>query len=104
VAAADGEELHLDVEAGLVHLPGRTVAVVLRTPRDGEVGVVEDLLVDRAFPDVPGEATVLAELGDLLVSTVEELRQVLGAAALARAAGLSAEHVRAGLRACPPAP
>lgn len=99
---ADGEELLLDVEAGLVHLPGRTVAVVLRTPRAGEVGVVEDLLVDRAFQDVPGEATVLAELGDLRVTTVEDLRQVLGAATLARAAGLSAEHVRAGLRACPP--
>lgn len=99
-----GAPLHLDVEAGLVRLPGRTVAVVLRTPRAGEVGVVEDLLVDRAFEDVPGEATVLAELGDLLVSSVEDLRQVLCAAALARAAGVSAEHVRAGVRACGPDP
>ena len=87
-----------------MRLPGRAVAVVLRTPRAGEVGVVEDLLVDRAFEDVPGEATVLAELGDLRVSSVEDLRQVLGAAALARAAGVSAEHVRAGVRACGPDP
>ena len=87
-----------------MRLPDRTVAVVLRTPRAGEVGVVEDLLVDRAFEDVPGEATVLAELGDLLVSSVEDLRQVLGAAALARAAGVSAAHVRAGVRACEPGP
>ncbi|MDP9182271.1 MAG: Mur ligase family protein, partial [Actinomycetota bacterium] len=38
---------------------GRRVAFTLNVPRQGEVGVVEDLLVDRAFPDVPGEATEL---------------------------------------------
>lgn len=107
VAAADlayaGPTLHLDVDAGLLHLPDRVVTVVLTTPRPGQVGVVQDLLVDRAFPDVPGEATVLAELGDLLVTTVEDLHQVLGAAALARAAGAGAEAVRAGIRACGPA-
>lgn len=96
----------LDVPAGLVHLADRTVAVVLRTPRPGEVGIVEDLLVDRAFTcpgvDVPGEATVLAELGDVRVGTVEELRHALGGAALARAAGVRAAHVRTGLRAVGP--
>ncbi|MCW2614008.1 MAG: murD [Frankiales bacterium] len=77
--------------------------VVLRTPRAGEVGVVEDLLVDRAFTsdvgeDVPGEATVLAELGDAQVTTVEDLHALLGAAALARAVGIGAEAVREGVR------
>ena len=96
--AVGGDGLpRLDVEAGVVHLADRRVAVVLTTPAAGEVGVVEDLLVVRAWPDVPGEATVLAELGELAVTTLEDLRALLGAAALARAAGVAAEHVRAGL-------
>ena len=98
--------------------------MVLGSPRAGEIGIVQDLLVDRAFtylagpqaagtraagtpvpvPDVVGEATELAALGDLTVQSVDELRWLLGAAALARATGLSAAAVRAGLRACPPAP
>jgi len=87
-----------------VHLEDRTVCVVLRTPRSGEVGVVEDLLVDRAFTvpggaDVPGEATVLAELGDVQVTTVEDLHALLGAVALARAVGIGADAVREGVRA-----
>lgn len=99
-----GPELRLDVAAGLVHLPDQVVPVVLHSPGPGEVGIVQDLLVDRAFADVAGEATVLAELGDVRVTTVEDLRQVLGAAALARAAGVSAAAVRAGVRACGPPP
>lgn len=87
----------LDVSERAVLLADRVVPVVLTTPRVGEVGVVEDLLVDRAFPDVPGEATALASLGDLAVTTLEDLHEVLCAAALARAAGVSADVVRAGL-------
>ena len=93
----------------MVHLPGRTVAVVLTTPAPGEVGIVQDLLVDRAFADVEGEATALCCLGDLVVATVEELFEVLGALALARAAGVPVEAVVAGVRSMtppttPPAP
>lgn len=102
VVAGDRGHPRLDVAAGVVHLADRTVAVLLATPRAGEVGIVEDLLVDRAFPDVPGEATVLAELGDVRVTTVADLRLLLGAAALARAAGVSAAHVREGVRAVGP--
>ncbi len=94
--------VRLDADAGVVHLPGRTVAVVLITPRPGEVGIVEDLLVDRAFADVEGEATALCCLGDLVVSTVEELFEVLGAVALARAVGVPVEAVVEGVRAMVP--
>ena len=98
----------LDLRRDVVVVDGRVVPVVLTTPRPGEVGVVEDLLVDRAFHvpgvDVPGEATALASLGDLAVGTLDELRWQLGAAALARAVGASAASVVAGLRACPPDP
>lgn len=94
----------LDLATMQVRSAGRTVAVVLGTPRAGEVGVVEDLLVDRAYADVPGEATALAGLGDLTVRTVDELRWQLGAAGLARSVGVAADAVRDGLRACLPDP
>lgn len=94
----------LDLRAGTVTVAGRVVPVVLTVPRQGEVGVVEDLLVDRAFADVEGEATALASLGDLTAATLDELRWQLGAAALARAAGATADAVRDGLQRCPSDP
>jgi UDP-N-acetylmuramoylalanine--D-glutamate ligase len=77
---------------------GRRVAFTLRTPRTGELGMVEDLLVDRAFPDVPGEATELACLDDLTVTGGHNVANALAAAALARAYGVPATAVRTGLR------
>jgi UDP-N-acetylmuramoylalanine--D-glutamate ligase len=77
---------------------GRRVMFTLRTPRAGELGLVEDLLVDRAFPDVPGEATELASLADLTVTGAHNVSNALAAAALARAYGVPASAVREGLR------
>jgi UDP-N-acetylmuramoylalanine--D-glutamate ligase len=83
----------------LQRAPGRRVTFTLRTPRPGELGLVEDLLVDRAFEDVAGEATELAALSDLTVPGGHNVANALAAAALARAYGVAAEAVRAGLRA-----
>ncbi|HUR13161.1 MAG TPA: UDP-N-acetylmuramoyl-L-alanine--D-glutamate ligase [Mycobacteriales bacterium] len=83
---------------------GRRVAFTLQSPRAGELGVVEDLLVDRAFPDVPGEATEVATLADLTVPGDHNVANALAAAALARAFGAPAEAVRDGLRAFAPEP
>jgi UDP-N-acetylmuramoylalanine--D-glutamate ligase len=82
----------------LSRAPGRRVMFTLRTPRVGELGLVEDLLVDRAFPDVPGEATELASLADLTVTGAHNVSNALAAAALARAYGVPASAVREGLR------
>jgi UDP-N-acetylmuramoylalanine--D-glutamate ligase len=79
--------------------PGRRVTFTLRTPRPGELGLVEDLLVDRAFVDHPGEATELASLSDLTVTGDHNVANALGAAALARAYAVPADAVRAGLQA-----
>jgi UDP-N-acetylmuramoylalanine--D-glutamate ligase len=79
--------------------PGRRVTFTLRTPRSGELGLVEDLLVDRAFPDIAGEATELAALSDLTVPGGHNVANALAAAALGRAYGVAAEAVRQGLRA-----
>jgi UDP-N-acetylmuramoylalanine--D-glutamate ligase len=77
---------------------GRRVAFTLQPPRPGEVGLVEDLLVDRAFPDVPGEATELASLSDIPVPGAHNIANALAAAAMARSFGVPADAVRAGLR------
>ena len=82
----------------LSRAPGRRVTFTLRTPRAGELGLVEDLLVDRAFADVEGEATELAQLSDLSVPGGHNVANALAAAALARAYGVPAEAVRNGLR------
>lgn len=83
----------------LARAPGRRVTVTLQVPRPGEVGRVEELLVDRAFADVAGEATELASLADLPVPGSHNVANALAAAALARAVGVSAGSVAAGLRA-----
>ena len=83
---------------------GRRVTFTLQAPRSGELGVVEQLLVDRAFPDVPGEGTALAELADVPVPGDHNVANALAAAALARAHGVPADAVRDGLRAFRPDP
>jgi UDP-N-acetylmuramoylalanine--D-glutamate ligase len=82
----------------LSRAPGRRVTFTLGPPRAGELGLVEDLLVDRAFADVDGEATELAALGDLTVPGDHNVANALAAAALARAFGVPAQSVRDGLR------
>ncbi len=81
----------------------------LGSPGPGELGVVEDLLVDRAFTsvagtDVAGEATELATLADIGVPGAHNVANALAAAALARSYGVPADAVRLGLRAFVPDP
>ena len=48
-----------------VHWKGRKVFFTLDTPAPGEIGVVEDLLVDRAFVADPQEAAMICELKEI---------------------------------------
>jgi UDP-N-acetylmuramoylalanine--D-glutamate ligase len=80
------------------------IGFTLGTPGAGELGLVEDLLVDRAFPDVPGEATEIATLADLPVTGAHNVANALAAAALARSYGVPASAVRDGLRGFTPDP
>lgn len=80
----------------------RAIGVTLGMPSVGMLGLVDDLLVDRAF--IEERATSAAELctvGDLLSSEPAHLRHALVAAALARAHGVSRTAVRDGLRDTP---
>ena len=83
----------------------RRVAFTLGVPAPGQVGVVEDLLVDRAFTGDPRrEAAELAALEDVRPFAPHNVANALAAAALARAHGVPPEAVREGLRAFVPDP
>ncbi|GII76838.1 UDP-N-acetylmuramoylalanine--D-glutamate ligase [Sphaerisporangium rufum] len=79
--------------------PARTAAFTLGVPAAGMLGLVEDLLVDRAFvADPRGGAEELATLDDVRPLAPHNVANALAAAALARAHGVPAAAVRQGLR------
>ncbi|MFJ4335133.1 UDP-N-acetylmuramoyl-L-alanine--D-glutamate ligase [Streptomyces sp. NPDC088935] len=87
-----------DVEEGC-----RAIGFTLGTPGPSQLGVVEGLLVDRAFvEDRQKNAQELAEVSDVNPPAPHNIANALAAAALARAFGVSAAAVRDGLRAFTP--
>ena len=77
----------------------RAVGFTLGVPEPGMVGLVDDVLADRAF--VEGRQTQAAELGklsDLADPAPHVVANALAAAALARSHGVSPGAVRDGLR------
>ncbi|MFF5636768.1 UDP-N-acetylmuramoyl-L-alanine--D-glutamate ligase [Streptomyces sp. NPDC012825] len=89
-----------DVEEGC-----RAIGFTLGTPGPSELGVVEGLLVDRAFVENRREnAQELAEVADVRPPAPHNIANALAAAALARAFGVDAKAVRDGLRAFRPDP
>lgn len=82
----------------------RAVGFTLGVPAPGMLGVVDDVLVDRAFiPDRSTHAQELATLSDIEPPAPHQVANALAAAALARAHGVSASAVRLGLRSFTPA-
>ncbi|MDG9725383.1 UDP-N-acetylmuramoyl-L-alanine--D-glutamate ligase [Streptomyces sp. DH41] len=87
-----------DVEEGC-----RAIGFTLGTPAPGQLGVVEGILVDRAFvEDRQKNAQELAEVSDVDPPAPHNIANALAAAALARAYGVPAAAVRDGLRAFTP--
>jgi UDP-N-acetylmuramoylalanine--D-glutamate ligase len=83
----------------------RAVGFTLGAPGPSQLGVVEDLLVDRAFvPDRHKQAQELASTGDITPPAPHNIANALAAAALARAYGVEPSAVRDGLRAFRPDP
>jgi UDP-N-acetylmuramoylalanine--D-glutamate ligase len=77
----------------------RAIGFTLGTPDISMVGLVEDLLVDRAFvAQRASSALELATLGDITPAAPHNVANALAAAALARAFGVPATAVRDGLR------
>lgn len=89
--------------AKLAENADRTYGFTLSTPAPGQVGVVEDVLVDRAFVDDPVRtADELCEFADVRPFAPHNVANALAAAALARAYGVPTGAVRDGLRAFVP--
>jgi UDP-N-acetylmuramoylalanine--D-glutamate ligase len=82
---------------------GRRVGVTLGEPGPGQLGVRDGALVDRAFTD-GGRPEPLVEVDRVRPAGPPGLLDALCAAALARAAGVPPERVRAGLSGFEPAP
>ena len=77
---------------------GRKVFFSLDTPAPGELGVVEELLADRAFVTDPMEATMICELKDITPTVPHNVSNALAAAALARTVGVSHENIQKALQ------
>ena len=77
---------------------GRKVFFSLDTPALGEIGVVEELLVDRAFVSDPMEAAMICELKDITPTVPHNVSNALAAAALARTVGVSHENIQKALQ------
>jgi UDP-N-acetylmuramoylalanine--D-glutamate ligase len=76
------------------HWQGRKIFFSLDTPAPGEIGVVEELLVDRAFVADPQEAAMISELIEVQPTAPHNVSNALAAAGLARSAGVSHEAIR----------
>ncbi|KWT58532.1 UDP-N-acetylmuramoylalanine--D-glutamate ligase [Streptomyces albus subsp. albus] len=87
-----------DVEEGC-----RAIGFTLGTPGPSQLGVVEGILVDRAFVENrQKQAQELAEVSDVTPAAPHNIANALAAAALARAFGVRPQSVRDGLRAFHP--
>ncbi|MFB7189943.1 UDP-N-acetylmuramoyl-L-alanine--D-glutamate ligase [Streptomyces sp. NPDC056230] len=89
-----------DVEEGC-----RAIGFTLGTPGPSQLGVVDGILVDRAFvANRQKQAQELAEVSDVHPPAPHNIANALAAAALARAFGVEPAAVRDGLRAFRPDP
>ena len=100
---ADAETLRMVEDADVVE-GCRAVGFTLGVPGLSMVGVVDDLLVDRAFvANRADNAQELASVHDVRPFAPHNVANALAAAALARAYGVAPADVREGLRAFEPA-
>jgi UDP-N-acetylmuramoylalanine--D-glutamate ligase len=91
---------HADVVDGC-----RAIGITNRSPALGQLGVVEDLLIDRAFtPERTTHGVELASFDDIAPFAPHNVTNALFAAALALSAGVEAEAIRGGLHAFTPEP
>ncbi len=70
----------------------------LDTPKPGELGLVENLLIDRAFSPTPAEANEISEIVDITPTVPHNVLNALAAAALCLSIGISYESIKAGLQ------
>ncbi|MBA3530032.1 MAG: UDP-N-acetylmuramoyl-L-alanine--D-glutamate ligase [Propionibacteriaceae bacterium] len=87
------------VEEAEVTEGARAIGFTLGIPEPSMLGVVDDLLVDRAFVEQRRDSALeLAKVSDVSPAVPHNVANALAAAALARSFGVSATAVRDGLR------
>jgi len=84
------------------HWLGRKIFYSLDTPGPGELGIVEELLVDRAFVADVQEAALIAELSEIVPTVPHHISNSLAAAGLASTVGVSREVIREALKSFKP--
>jgi UDP-N-acetylmuramoylalanine--D-glutamate ligase len=77
---------------------GRKIYYSLETPAPGELGVVEELMIDRAFVSNPQEASMIAEVIDVTPTVPHNVSNALAASALALSVGASHSAIRTALQ------
>lgn len=92
IANFDDEEIRLR----LGNVMTKLVTYTLDTPKPHQIGLVENLVVDRAF--VSGDAEVLFELGDVKPAVPHNVANAIAAAALARSVGADSTSIASALR------
>jgi UDP-N-acetylmuramoylalanine--D-glutamate ligase len=94
----DDDTLHM-LEAADVVEGCRAIGITLGIPAPSMLGIVEDMLVDRAFLDErASHAVPLAHITDISPMVPHNVFNALAAAALARSIGVSASAVAMGLQ------
>jgi UDP-N-acetylmuramoylalanine--D-glutamate ligase len=77
----------------------KLIPIHLGSPASGEIGLVEDLIVDRALVADPMNAEVLVELESLPSKAPHNISNAMAAAALAKAIGIGDVEIANGLAA-----
>lgn len=77
---------------------GQKIYYSLDTPAPGELGVVEELIIDRAFVSNPEEASMIAEVIDITPTVPHNVSNALAASGLALSAGATHSAIRTALQ------
>lgn len=95
---ADPVTMHLVEEADVAE-GARAIGFTLSVPAPSMLGVVDDVLVDRAFiPQRRDSAVEIAKVADVFPAAPHNLENALAAAALARSFGVPPKAVSTGLK------
>jgi UDP-N-acetylmuramoylalanine--D-glutamate ligase len=76
---------------------GRKIFFGFDTPQAGEVGIVEELIIDRAFVTTADAAEVIAEISDIKPAVPHNVANAMAAAAIALAIGVAHPLIKSGL-------
>lgn len=84
------------------HWLGQKIFFSLDTPAPGEIGLIEEILVDRAFVPDPQEASVISELTEVTPTVPHQVSNALAAAGLALTVGVPHEKIREAIKSFKP--